>query len=121
MSDLSLVFGGDLAVAAHGDLAALSGSALGQQRVLRRLLTNAGDYIWQLNYGAGLPTMIGTPAQAASIAGLVKSQIFLEGAVARSPAPAVTVETSGSIVSLTISYSDAADASAQAVGITLST
>lgn len=120
MSDLDLVFGGDLAVAAHGDLAAAGGSALGQQRVLRRLLTNAGDYIWQLTYGAGLPAMIGQPAQAAGIAGLVKSQIFLESAVARSPAPSVTVEADGSIVSLTVSYSDAHDASAQAVGVTLS-
>lgn len=121
MSDLNHVFGGDLAVAAHGDLAVLVGSALGQQRVLRRLLTNAGDYIWQLNYGAGLPAMIGTPAQAASIAGLVKGQIFLESSVARNPAPAITVDAAGSIVSLSISYSDATDATAQAVGITIST
>jgi hypothetical protein len=121
MSDLNHVFGSDLTVAAHGDLAVLAGSALGQQRVLRRLLTNAGDYIWQLNYGAGLPAMIGTPAQGASIAGLVKSQIFLESNVARSPAPAVTVNAAGSIVSLSIGYSDAADTTMQAIGITIST
>jgi phage baseplate assembly protein W len=119
MSDLNHVFGGDLSVAANGDLAVLSGSALGQQRVLRRLLTNAGDYIWQLTYGAGLPAMIGTPVQADAISGKVRSQIFLEPAVERSPVPSVTVETSGNIVSLSITYTDASEVSAQAVGISM--
>lgn len=119
MSDLTHVFGGDLAVAAHGDLASVAGTTLGQQRVLRRLLTNAGDYIWHTDYGAGLPAMIGTPVNAAAIAGLVRSQIFLENTVARIPAPAITVEAESSIISLSITYSDAADATPQAVGVTL--
>lgn len=120
MSDLSHVIGGDLLVAPSGDLAAATGSVLGQQRVLRRLLTNAGDYIWQLDYGAGLPAMIGTPADAAAIMGIVRQQIFLESAVARLPAPAISVEAEGSIVSLSITYSDANDATARTVGATLS-
>jgi hypothetical protein len=120
MSDLAHVIGGDLTVAADGDLAAISGSTLGQQRVLRRLLTNVGDYIWQLNYGAGLPAMIGTPADAAAITGIVRHQIFLEGAVAQTPAPIISVEADGSILSLSITYNDAADATAQTVGATLS-
>jgi hypothetical protein len=120
MSDLNHIFGGDLAVAADGDLASVSASALGQQRVLRRLLTNAGDYIWQLTYGAGLPAMIGTPVDAAAITGLVRSQIFLESAVAQSPAPVIDVQAENSIVSLQISYSDATDTTTQALGIALS-
>jgi phage baseplate assembly protein W len=120
MSDLSLTFGGDLAVAANGDLATVSGSTLGQQRVLRRLLTNAGDYIWQMTYGAGLPSMIGTPVDASAIAGLVRSQIFLESAVAQSPTPVIDVQAQDTIVSLQITYSDATDATTQAVGVTLS-
>lgn len=119
MSDLTHIFGGDLTVAANGDLAAVAGSTLGQQRVLRRLLTNAGDYIWQLSYGAGLPAMIGTPADAAAITGLVRSQIFLESAVALTPAPSITVQTDGTIVSLAITYSDATDTTTQSLGVTL--
>lgn len=120
MSDLSHVVGGDLTIAASGDLAAVSGSVLGQQRVLRRLLSNAGDYLWQLDYGAGLPAMIGTPADAAAITGIVRHQIFLEAAVARTPAPVIAVEAEGSILSLSITYNDAADATPQTVGATLS-
>ncbi|MBW4024937.1 MAG: hypothetical protein HIU92_17710 [Proteobacteria bacterium] len=119
MSDLNHTFGGDLGVAPNGDLATASGSALGQQRVLRRLLTNAGDYIWQINYGTGLPAMIGTPVDTAAIAGLVRSQIFLEGAVARNPAPAISVQAESSIVSLQITYSDATEATTQALGVML--
>jgi phage baseplate assembly protein W len=119
MSDLNHIFGGDLAVAASGDLGAVSGSTLGQQRVLRRLLTNAGDYIWQLNYGAGLPSMIGMPVDAAAIAGLVRSQIFLESAVARTPAPVIDVQADNTIVSLQITYSDSTAATTQSVGVML--
>jgi phage baseplate assembly protein W len=119
MSDLTHTFGGDLAVAFNGDLAAVSGSTLGQQRVLRRLLTNAGDYIWQLTYGAGLPAMIGMPVDEAAIAGLVRSQIFLESAVARTPTPVIDVQAQDSIVSLQISYSDATDTTTQALGVVM--
>jgi phage baseplate assembly protein W len=119
MSDINHTFGGDLAVAVSGDLATVSGSALGQQRVLRRLLTNAGDYIWQLTYGAGLPSMIGAPVDAAAISGLVRSQIFLESSVARTPTPVIDVQAQSSIVSLQITYSDATDTTTQAVGVVL--
>ncbi len=119
MSDINHTFGGDLAVSASGDLAAVSGGALGQQRVLRRLLTNAGDYIWQLTFGAGLPSMIGMTVDAAAISGLVRSQIFLEGAVAHTPTPVIDVQAQSSIVSLQITYSDVTDATSQAVGIVM--
>lgn len=120
MSDLSLVIGGDLTVTADGDLTAATGSMAGQQRVLRRLLTNAGDYIWQLDYGAGLAAMIGAPADGAAITGIVRHQLVLEGAVAQTPTPAITVEAKGSIVSLSITYSDAGDGTTQTVGASLS-
>jgi hypothetical protein len=119
MSDIDHIFGGDLSVTASGDLAAVSGSALGQQRVLRRLLTNAGDYIWKLTYGAGLPSVIGMPVDAAAIAGLVRSQIFLESAVAQTPTPAVDVQAENSIVSLQITYTDAIDTTTQSVAVVM--
>ncbi|GAB0115312.1 hypothetical protein [Acidisoma sp. C75] len=115
MSDLNHDFGGDLSLAPDGDLSCASGNTLGQQRVLRRLLTNPGDYIWQLSYGAGLPVMIGQPADAAFTSSLIRSQIFLEEAVARTPSPTVTVQSADSVVSVSLSYASAFDASAQLV------
>ena len=58
MHDIAHQWGSDLLTSSVGDLASVSGPLLGQQRVLRRLLTNPGDYIWQLDYGAGLARFI---------------------------------------------------------------
>jgi phage baseplate assembly protein W len=54
-------FGNDLSVASNGDILLTDGITLSQQRILRRLLTNPGDYIWELTYGAGLPQFVGQP------------------------------------------------------------
>ena len=94
MSDAWHQFGGDLMVGATGDLAGASGATPGQQRVLRRLLTNPGDYIWQLDYGAGLARFIGRPVNPQQISAVVRSQIFKEAAVARQPEPVIDVQIS---------------------------
>lgn len=107
-ADISHQWGSDLAVGPTGDLAAASGSALGVQRVLRRLLTNPGDYIWRLGYGTGLGRFVGQPANALQIGALVRAQIFQEAAVAREPEPVTAVNASQTgEVWLEIRYADA--------------
>ena len=108
MADLALVFGADLAPGATGDLAVVRGSECGRQRVLRRLLTNPGDYIWQPTYGAGLGRFVGQPVSAAQIKAVVRGQIFKEAAVARNPEPVidVAVDPTG-VASVSIQYADA--------------
>ena len=108
MADLGLQFGGDLSVSSTGDLALADGSGLTEQRVLRRLLTNGGDYIWQPNYGAGLGQFVGQPGAPAAISGVARTQMLLESAVARTPAPVVTtVVDVGGTATLTLRYADA--------------
>jgi len=120
MADLSLEFGGDLAVSATGDLLLNDGPELTQQRVLRRLLTNPGDYIWQLNYGAGLGQYVGQPGAPAAIAGVARTQILLEAAVAATPAPSVTVAAQANgTVNLSLSYTDAAAGETSALTFSL--
>jgi hypothetical protein len=120
MSDLQHQFGSDLAVGPTGDVATVSGAALGQQRVLRRLLTNCGDYIWQLGYGAGLAQFVGQSADATRIGAVVRSQIFKEAAVARSPEPLIDVSSDGAgTVSLQVSYADAESSTTQVLGFSL--
>ncbi len=94
MPDISHQWGSDLTTAATGDLTTSSGALLGQQRVLRRLLTNPGDYIWQPDYGAGLAQFIGQPGNALQIRAVIRSQIYKEAAVARSPEPIIDVQLS---------------------------
>ena len=91
MSDVDHQWGSDLSFGPSGDLAVVSGSAAGQERVLRRLLTNRLDYIWQPHYGAGLATFVGEPTDSVRIRSVIRSQIFNESVVARDPEPTINV------------------------------
>jgi phage baseplate assembly protein W len=120
MADLWHQFGSDLAAAANGDLATVIGSAFGQQRVLRRLLTNPGDYIWQPDYGAGLAQFIGQPVDVAAIQGRIGSQVFLEAAVARSPEPMIDVQADeAGRVFAQVTYSDATTGQTQVLSFSV--
>jgi phage baseplate assembly protein W len=125
MTDLSHQWGSDLIVGPTGDLATVTGAALGQQRVLRRLLTSPGDYIWQPDYGAGLAQFIGSPTDAAQIRAVVRSQIFQEAAVAQSPEPVIDVQVgpsgAGGIgnVYVHIRYVDAESQSTQTLSLSV--
>ena len=73
MTDAFHYFGSDLSLSATGDLLTADGLDESQQRVLRRLLTNQQDYLWQPTYGAGLPSYIGLPLDQAALSALIKS------------------------------------------------
>jgi hypothetical protein len=108
MTDVAHTFGNDLTVDATGDIAVSSGSQLGQERVLRRLLTNPGAVLWALDYGAGLARFIGQPAAVNRITAVTRAQMGLEAAVAQTP-PAdisVVVQASGTVTE-NIRYVDA--------------
>src|ERR1700722_13907659 len=92
MPDAGHYFGGDLQLSAPGDLLAVDSILECNQRILRRLLTNAGDYIWNPGYGAGLPKRIGSTIDQPETQSLIASQMFLESAVIQNPPP--QIETS---------------------------
>jgi phage baseplate assembly protein W len=108
MADIYHQFGADLALSPTGDVATASASTLTQQRVLRRLLTNPGDYIWNLDYGAGLARFVGQPANTSRIAAIIRSQIFKEASVARTPEPTIDVQSGATgTIYVHIRYADA--------------
>ncbi len=120
MADLNLTFGGDLAVGPTGDLALVDGVALAEQRVLRRLLTNPGDYIWQISYGAGLGQFVGQPGAPAAINGVTRAQVLLEAMVANNPAPAIdTALAADGTVTLSLRYTDAASGQTNLLSISV--
>lgn len=123
MTDVAHVWGSDLTIGSTGDLATASGSTLGQQRVLRRLLTNPGDYIWDLVYGAGLSQFVGRPANALQIEAVIRSQIFRESTVARIPEPVIDVQVAPSgaagIVYVHIRYVDATSGQTQILSFSM--
>jgi hypothetical protein len=104
--DLAHWYGNDLNASAGGDLLTVSGVDKNKQRLLRRLLTNGGSYIWEAAYGAGLAAKVGSPFSAAAAQALIKSQMFLESFVARDPAPTVNVTAFTGGLSVQILYYD---------------
>ena len=120
MPDLFQQYGGDLALGPGGDLASVAATQLGQQRVLRRLLTNPGDYLWNPGYGAGLAQFVGQPASTARIRSVIRSQIFQESAVAQTPAPTIDVTAdSAGHVAVQILYADSTSGQTQVLSFTV--
>jgi len=120
MPDINAPWYSDLGTSATGDLGLIDGSALGVQRILRRLFTNAangtlvcGDYLWHLAYGAGLPARVGSTIDRSLLASIVRSQILNESAVAASPAPVITVTPFQNGVTVAIQYCDGVTGLAQ--------
>jgi phage baseplate assembly protein W len=124
MVDAAHLWGSDLIVSPTGDIGTASGGLLGQQRVLRRLLTNPGEYIWHLDYGAGLARFIGQPINTLQITAVIRSQIFKESVVARRPEPIIDVQTSpaggSGVVYVHIRYVDADSTQTQVLSFTVS-
>lgn len=109
MIDVSLPWGADLAISPSGDIALTSATTTISQRVGRRLLTTAGDYIWQLDYGASLGSFVGLPADLSGIEAIIRSQVVLEPAVPAFPAPDVIIDLqdrAAGIVTARITYAD---------------
>ena len=106
MSDVDHFFSGDAGVSATGDLLAADAVRRSTQRVLRRLLTNPGDYLWHPDYGAGLPARVGTLLDADEITGLVREQILNEASVAQDPEPEITVTPIPDGVSVAVRYTE---------------
>jgi hypothetical protein len=131
LSDLDHEWGGDLSTSNSGDLATVTGTLMGQQRVLRRLMTNPADpefdlppdYIWEPEYGEGLPRLIGQIGQAGEIASRCKSGMAKEAAVAQTPPPQATVSplaTDPTAYEISLDYMDASTGLPVALTLTLS-
>lgn len=82
-------WGGDLAIGPSGDIGVAPVQIEVQQRIIRRLLTALGDYIWHTDYGAGLGSYVGKLYSSASIEGATLNQLRYEALVAMNPSPAV--------------------------------
>jgi hypothetical protein len=104
MPDAYHVFSGDLQFGSNGDLQTVSSVQESQQRILRRLLTNPGDYIWQPIYGAGLPAQIGQVIDEAAITSLITTQMYLEASVVQNPQPQVDFGFFPNGINCSISY-----------------
>ncbi|KHK58093.1 phage tail protein [Ralstonia sp. A12] len=105
MNDVNHWVGDDIGVSPTGDLGLASADLRTQQRIVRRLVTNPGDYLFHTDYGAGLPQRIGQTLDIAALRGLIRTQTALEAGVAQTPEPQVDVTAITGGVSVRILYS----------------
>lgn len=100
--DIDQLITQDMNLSATGDLNAVDGTTRGQQRILRRLLTNpayvqadgtltVADYIFHPDYGAGLGRFVGTSTPLSEISALITAQLALEDVVDPNTPPVVTL------------------------------
>ncbi|WP_433867108.1 phage tail protein [Ralstonia wenshanensis] len=107
LNDLNHWVGADIGTSPTGDLGLSSADLRTQQRIVRRLITNPGEYIFQPTYGAGLPQKIGQALDVGALRGLIRSQVKLEEGVAQTPEPQVDVAAITNGVSVHILYTSA--------------
>lgn len=120
ISDIFHYYGGDLLQSVTGDLAAVSDTEKGRQRILRRLLTNPGEYIFHPEYGAGLPSYVGSVIDAPKMAALIRGHLLLEDAVSRNPAPVISVREFNGGIQVDIQYHDSTTQAAQLLSFSVS-
>ena len=82
---------GDLTIGPSGDLGTVLPEQELRYRLLRRLLTNPGGYIWHTEFGAGLGGYVGTPVSQRNIENTILDQIRLEPSILGNPPPVVQV------------------------------
>jgi hypothetical protein len=124
MLDISHYWGEDLGIGPTGDLGLAAGSPQVQQRILRRLLTNPGDYIWEIGYGAGLSAFVGGTATGSEVGAIIRSQLLKESSVASSPEPLVFIadqndQAPGRFM-VTVEYVDATDLTTSVMAVPVS-
>ncbi len=117
MGDISHSYGQDVDLSAGGDFLYVADET--QQHVIKRLLTAAGADLWAQTYGAGLGQFVGQPLNVTAITNAVLSQIYQETSVAQLPAPVICATQQGTVVALTISYTDSPTGGTQALSFTL--
>jgi len=122
MVDLALAWSADLCLSPGQDLALVSDPQRTEQRIIRRLLTAPGGYFWNAGYGAGLGAAVGAPARPPAIEAVIRAQIGQEAGVAANPVPQVsTLFTTPDVMTVSITYADAATQVPANFGFSVST
>jgi len=96
---------------------------LGQQRILRRLLTNSTGYVWHMDYGAGLGAFVGVPASMHEIEAAIAAQMAKEPSVSSFPEPSVELSLANSlgagVMGVVVKYQSVDDQGTQVLKFTV--
>lgn len=119
LCDIGHLWGQDIRISPTGDLAVVSLADRSKERVLRRLLTNGGEYIDHQDYGAGAGQQVGQIANVSAITSLVAGQMKREATVSQVVSPVVSVTPVAKGVAVSVSYLSAPDQTPAALSFTV--
>lgn len=104
LEDVAHLWGQDIRLSPTGDLGRVNRHPKSQERVIRRLMTNPGEYVFHPNYGGGLPQMVGQNIDLSKIRARIEGQMMLETSVVRDPPPQVDVREIPGGVAVKVQY-----------------
>jgi len=120
--DIDQTYGNDIQVSSSGDLRTVSGSEFGKQRIIRRLLTPTGAYIFHTDYGCGIQLKIGEPLTTALFEEIktdIYSNIYKESRVAKVPTPQIVLQEIFNGLLCQITYTDTATNELEIISFTV--
>ena len=97
-------WGNDIGISSAGGLQKATGSARSHQRVLRRLMTAPGTYIFHPEYGGGLGSWVGGKIQIPKLKATIMEQLYLEESVSRTPVPVIEMTQNFRTLHVRITY-----------------
>lgn len=113
--DIDHYFSGDIAPDGTS-LLAMDELTASQQRIIRRILTNPGEYPSDATYGAGAGRFIGaTTTLLGSLKALIVNQMYKEPSVVVSVSPIVKLTTDNTVLYINIQYVDVLTNAAQTI------
>lgn len=95
--DVHHIIGDDILLDKSNDLAFVFDTDETNQRIMRRLFTNKGTYIWNAKWGASIPWRVGDTLSAEvyrEIVNEIRAAVLEDGNVAKDPLPEITIEQS---------------------------
>lgn len=122
--DIFHTWGADLAFAANGDLLTATGPTETTQRLLRGLLTAAGEYLFHPAYGVGAGQDVGlalTSGDYAQIQARIQGLVGSDAGVAATPAPTFDFQMRpDGRLGVRVQYADARNGALQTLAFTVS-
>ena len=104
MAEINHVWGQDFAWSPSGDFGIVDGLAESTQAIIRRLMTAWSELLLHKDYGGSVPERIGRVLDEVAIQSVMRSQIFKEATVAKTPEPVITTTSFLGGVTVSIVY-----------------
>lgn len=117
------MYGGDILLTPARSIAVATGVDGVNQRILRRVISAAGNYLWHPKEGVGAGKDVGAVPNQQTLSRIkarINGAVLYDDDVAKSPAPMITFDTKiANLLSVTIKYTYAPTGQLQTLSFNL--